>query len=55
MLNHNQIGNGFNSASDFDNVTAGDQPLPADNTIDLVVNAGDGDDAVTINTANLRP
>ncbi len=53
LLNHNQIGNGFNSTSDFDNVTAGDQTLPANNTIDLVVNAGDGDDAVTINTANL--
>jgi Ca2+-binding RTX toxin-like protein len=53
LLNHNQVGNGFNSASDFDNVAAGDQTLPADNTIDLVVNAGDGDDAVTIATANL--
>lgn len=53
LLNHNQVGNGFNSPTDFDNVAAGDQTLPADNTIDLVVEAGEGDDAVTINTANL--
>lgn len=53
LLNHNQVGNGFNSPTDFDNAAAGDQTLPANNTIDLVVNAGDGDDAVTINTANL--
>jgi Ca2+-binding RTX toxin-like protein len=53
LLTHNQVGNGFNSASDFDNGTAGDQTLPANDTIDLVVNAGDGDDAVTVTTAGL--
>src|ERR1700742_3278662 len=42
VLSHNQVGNGFNSSTDFDNVAPGDQTLPADDTIDLVVNAGDG-------------
>ena len=53
LLNHNQVGNGYHSPTDFDNVAPDNQTLPANNTINLVVNAGDGDDAVTINTANL--
>ena len=39
VLTHNLTGSGFNSASDFDNVAAGDQTVPADDTIALVVNA----------------
>jgi len=52
-LSHSLTGNGFNSPTDFDSVAAGDQVLPADDTIALVVNAGGGDDAVTVTTANL--
>jgi Ca2+-binding RTX toxin-like protein len=51
LLTHNLTGNGFNSTSDFDNVAAGDQTVPANDTIAVVVNAGAGDDTVTLATA----
>lgn len=51
-LNHSPLA-GFNSDIDFDSATPGDQTLPADGSITLVVNAGGGDDTVTIATANL--
>src|SRR5215213_2852955 len=41
--------NGANPSTDF-----GGQTLPIDNSIDLVFNAGGGDDEVTIATANLK-
>ncbi len=53
LWNHNQTGNGYNSALDFDNVTAGDQTIAADATWTLVVNAGGGDDNITIVTPNV--
>jgi Ca2+-binding RTX toxin-like protein len=41
--------NGGTASTDF-----GGQTLPADNTIDLVFNAGGGDDEITIATPNLK-
>jgi Ca2+-binding RTX toxin-like protein len=41
--------NGAPATKDIDGTT-----LPADNTIDLVANAGGGDDEITITTANLK-
>jgi Ca2+-binding RTX toxin-like protein len=32
----------------------GGQTLPADKTIDAIINAGDGEDAITVTTANLK-
>jgi Ca2+-binding RTX toxin-like protein len=48
LLSHNlPLAQGFNSATDFDSTAAGDQTLPADATIDLVIDAGAGDDTIT--------
>jgi Ca2+-binding RTX toxin-like protein len=52
LLQHDQVGGGFNSTSDWDTTTAGDQTLPADNTIALVLDTAGGDDTVVLGTAN---
>jgi Ca2+-binding RTX toxin-like protein len=52
-LSHNQRNNGFASPTDFDSSIPGDQPALANGSINLFVNAGDGDDVVTIGTANV--
>jgi Ca2+-binding RTX toxin-like protein len=51
LLQHDQAAAPFNSVSDWDPAVAGDQTLPADGTIALVLNTGAGDDAVTLGTA----
>ena len=54
QLTHNLAGtNGFERDTDFDNVAPGVQSLPADDSVSLTVNAGDGADEVTIATAAL--
>jgi Ca2+-binding RTX toxin-like protein len=48
LLVHGQTTGGLNSASDWDSTRAGDQQEPADGTIKVVVNGGDGNDALTV-------
>jgi Ca2+-binding RTX toxin-like protein len=53
LLTHSITGNGFNSATDFDNTVAGDQTAPADGTITLAIDMGAGDDTIAITTPNI--
>ena len=46
-LEHDSVG-GLNSRADWDSATPGDQTVPADGTFTIVINAGDGNDAVTV-------
>ena len=48
LLVHGQKGVGLNSGSDWDTAIDGDQTVPADGTITVVVNGGDGNDALTV-------
>jgi Ca2+-binding RTX toxin-like protein len=48
LLVHGQTTGGLASGSDWDSVAAGNQTAPADGTITVEVNAGDGNDAVTV-------
>jgi Ca2+-binding RTX toxin-like protein len=48
LLVHGQTTGGLNSGSDWDSATAGDQTVPADGTFGVVVNGGDGNDALTV-------
>ncbi|MFL6019357.1 MAG: calcium-binding protein, partial [Gaiellaceae bacterium] len=48
VLVHGQTTGGLASGSDWDSVAAGNQTAPADGTITVEVNAGDGNDAVTV-------
>jgi len=48
LLAHSSTGGGLNSATDWDSATAGDQTVPANGTFTVVVNGGDGNDAVTV-------
>ena len=48
LLVHTTTGGGLNSTSDWDSTTAGDQTVPADGTFIVVVNGGDGNDALTV-------
>jgi Ca2+-binding RTX toxin-like protein len=48
LLVHGQTTGGLNSGSDWDSATAGDQTVPADGTFGVVVNGGDGNDAITV-------
>ncbi|MBJ7521090.1 MAG: hypothetical protein JHC84_15430 [Solirubrobacteraceae bacterium] len=50
LYTHNQTGNGFNSASDFNNAVAGDQTLLAGTL--LTIDLGAGDDALTFTAGN---
>jgi Ca2+-binding RTX toxin-like protein len=48
LLVHGQTTGGLNSAADWDSTRAGDQAEPADGTFKVVVNGGDGNDALTV-------
>jgi Ca2+-binding RTX toxin-like protein len=48
LLVHGQTTGGLNSASDWDSATPGDQTVPANGTFVVVVNGGDGNDALTV-------
>jgi Ca2+-binding RTX toxin-like protein len=52
LLVHGQTTGGLNSSSDWDSATAGDQTVPADGTFTVVVNGGDGNDAITVLAKN---
>jgi Ca2+-binding RTX toxin-like protein len=45
---HGQTGGNLNSTKDWDSTTDGDQTVPANGTWAIVVNAGDGNDAITV-------
>ena len=48
LLVHGQTTGGLNSGSDWNSAMNGDQTVPADGTFTVVVNGGDGHDAVTV-------
>ncbi len=52
VLVHGQTTGNLNSARDWDSGTDGDQTVPADGTRTVIVNAGDGNDAITIVAKN---
>ena len=52
LLVHGQTTGGLNSGSDWDSATAGDQTVPADGTFTVVINGGDGNDALTVLAKN---
>ena len=52
LLVHGQTTGGLNSGSDWDSATAGDQTVPADGTFGVVINGGDGNDALTVLAKN---
>jgi Ca2+-binding RTX toxin-like protein len=48
LLVHGQTTGGLSSGSDWDSATPGDQTVPANGTFGVVVNGGDGNDAITV-------
>ena len=52
LLVHGQTTGGLNGGSDWDSGTPGDQTVPADGTFRVVVNGGDGNDALTVLARN---
>ena len=48
VLVHGQMTGGLNSGRDWDSGTDGDQTVPADGTRTVIVNGGEGNDAITI-------
>ena len=48
LLVHGQTTGGLASGKDWDSAEEGDQTVPADGTRTVIVNAGDGNDAVTV-------
>jgi Ca2+-binding RTX toxin-like protein len=48
LLVHGQTTGGLASGSDWDSGTAGDQTVAADGTFSVVINGGDGNDALTV-------
>jgi Ca2+-binding RTX toxin-like protein len=52
LLVHGQTTGALNSGSDWDSATAGDQTVPADGTFGVVINGGDGNDALTVLARN---
>jgi Ca2+-binding RTX toxin-like protein len=52
LLVHGQTTGGLASGSDWDSATAGDQTVPANGTFVVVVNGGDGNDALTVLAKN---
>ena len=52
LLVHGKAGGGLNSGSDWDSAKDGDQTVPADGTFTVVVNGGDGNDALTVLAKN---
>src|SRR5215216_6983172 len=52
LLEHGQTPGGLNSGSDWDSAEDGDQTVPADGTRTVIVNGGDGNDAITVLAKN---
>jgi Ca2+-binding RTX toxin-like protein len=52
LLVHGQTTGGLAGGSDWDSATAGNQTVPADGTFVVVVNGGDGNDALTVLAKN---
>jgi Ca2+-binding RTX toxin-like protein len=52
LLVHGQTTGGLNSGSDWDSSFPGDQTVPADGTFVVVVNGGDGNDALAVLAKN---
>ena len=52
LLVHGQTTGGLASGSDWDSAMAGNQPVPADGTFTVIVNGGDGNDAITVLAKN---
>jgi Ca2+-binding RTX toxin-like protein len=48
LLVHGQTSGGLASGSDWDSATAGDQSVPADGARTVIVNGGDGNDAIAV-------
>jgi Ca2+-binding RTX toxin-like protein len=48
LLVHGQVTGGLNSGADWDSAAAGDQTVPANGTFGVVIDGGDGNDAVTV-------
>ena len=48
VLVHGQTTGGLNSGRDWDSGTDGDQTVPADGTRTVIVNAGGGNDSITV-------
>jgi Ca2+-binding RTX toxin-like protein len=52
LLVHGQTTGGLSSGSDWDSATAGDQTVAADGTFGVLINGGDGNDALTVLAKN---
>jgi Ca2+-binding RTX toxin-like protein len=52
LLVHGQTTGGLNSGSDWDSAKEGDQTVPADGTFTVIVNGGEGNDAITVLAKN---
>jgi Ca2+-binding RTX toxin-like protein len=52
LLVHGQTTGGLNSGSDWDSAEEGDQTVAADGTFTVIVNGGDGSDAITVLARN---
>src|SRR5215207_6828523 len=52
LLVHGQTTGGLASGSDWDSAVAGNQTVPADGTRTVIVNGGDGNDAITVLARN---
>src|SRR5215218_1758097 len=52
LVRHGLTGGGLASALDWDSAAAGDQTVPADGTFTIVLNGGDGADALTVTATN---
>jgi Ca2+-binding RTX toxin-like protein len=52
LLVHGQTTGGLNSGSDWDSAVAGDQTVLADGTFGVLINGGDGNDALTVVAKN---
>ena len=52
LLVHGQTTGGLNSGSDWDSAEEGNQTVPADGTFTVIVNGGEGNDAVTVVAKN---
>ena len=52
LLVHGQTTGGLNSGSDWDSAKEGNQTVAADGTFTVIVNGGEGNDAVTVVAKN---
>jgi Ca2+-binding RTX toxin-like protein len=48
LLVHSGVGGGLESTSDWDSSTPEEQTMPADGTVDVVINGGDGNDTLMV-------